>query len=148
MYATKMGAVLAIVTNSFLMSLVWWLAHIARRNIRSNLGYISLIVFWISFEYFHFHWDIEWPWLTLGNGFANQVKLVQWYEFTGVLGGSLWVLVLNLLVFQTLSELLNKTPVKYELLNLIFIFVILVVPIIISRSIYSNYKENRILKIL
>ncbi|HSM46585.1 MAG TPA: hypothetical protein VK872_02115, partial [Draconibacterium sp.] len=87
-HATAAGAVMAIVTNSFLMSLTFWLAHIARRNFKSNLGYIAMVVFWISFEYFHFRWDIQWPWLTLGNGFANNVKIIQWYEFTGVLGGS------------------------------------------------------------
>ncbi len=144
MHATKLGAALAIIANSFIMSLIWWLAHTARRNLRSNLGYIALAVFWISFEYFHYHWDVEWPWLTLGNGFANQVKMIQWYEFTGTLGGSLWVLILNIILFQTLSELLlNKSPVKSEIVNLISIFLLLIVPVIISRTMYSNYKEEQ-----
>ena len=78
------------------MSLVWWLAHFARRNLRHTLGYIALVGFWISFEYIHFHWDIEWPWLTLGNGFSNNIKMIQWYEYTGVFGGTLWVLIMNI----------------------------------------------------
>ena len=99
-YATVIGAILAIVANSVLMSLIWWLAHLARRIFKAGLGYLALVVFWISFEYFHFHWDIEWPWLTLGNGFANNVKIIQWFEFTGYLGGSLWVLLMNVLIFR------------------------------------------------
>ena len=108
MHATILGAVLAIVANSFFMSLIWWLAHAARRRFKSYLGYIALIVFWISFEYFHYHWDIEWPWLQLGNGFANNVKLIQWYEFTGAFGGTLWVLTINVLIFKTLEQIRNR----------------------------------------
>ena len=48
-HATFVGAVMAVFVNSFLMSLVWWLAHAARRNFKSNLAYLALIVFWISF---------------------------------------------------------------------------------------------------
>ena len=51
-------------------------------------------------EYLHLNWDLSWPWLTLGNGFANSPNLVQWYEFTGFLGGSLWVLLMNFLLFR------------------------------------------------
>ena len=79
-YATVVGALLAILANSFLMSVALWLGHLATRRFKPNLAYISLIMFWLSFEYFHYHWDIEWPWLTLGNGFANNIKIVQWYE--------------------------------------------------------------------
>ena len=111
-HATAEGAIMANVTNSFLMSLVFWLAHVARRNFKSNLGYIAFIVFWISFEFFHFHWDIEWPWLTLGNGFANNVKIIQWYEFTGYLGGTLWVLIMNILIFKLGLNWLKKLPFR------------------------------------
>jgi len=143
MHATILGAVMAILANSFFMSLVFWLAHTARRRLRSNLGYISLVVFWISFEFIHYHWDIEWPWLTLGNGFANQVKMVQWYEYTGVFGGSLWVLVLNILLFRVLIAVLNKSPLKNEFLKPIFISILLILPIVISQIIYSKYAEKK-----
>ncbi len=142
MHATIIGAALAIVANSFLMSLVFLLSHGARRRLQNNLGYIALIVFWISFEFVHYHWDVEWPWLTLGNGFANQIKMIQWYEFTGVLGGSLWVLIVNILLFKLLVEYLNKTPLKYLRLNVISVILILAIPIVFSIMAYSNYVEK------
>ena len=98
MYATLTGAVLVTFLNAAFMATIWWLFHLMKRRFRL-LGDLSLIVFWISFEYLHYNWEIQWPWLTLGNGFANQAKLVQWYEYTGVLGGSLWILTVNLLFF-------------------------------------------------
>lgn len=141
-HATAAGAAMAIVTNSFLMSLVWWLAHAARRNFRANLGYIALICFWISFEYFHFHWDIEWPWLTLGNGFANNHKMVQWYEFTGTLGGTLWVLTLNILLFRIIKNFVAKAPLHIKSYPIAGSLILLLVPIAISFSIYYFYEEK------
>ncbi|HPE76593.1 MAG TPA: apolipoprotein N-acyltransferase [Draconibacterium sp.] len=142
MHATLAGAVMAIVTNSFLMSLTFWLAHIARRNFKSSLGYIALVVFWISFEYFHFHWDIEWPWLTLGNGFANNIKIIQWYEFTGYLGGSLWVLVINIVLFQILRNLLEKKPVTKSVYPVSVFIILLVLPVSFSVKRYNSYVEK------
>jgi len=141
-HATAAGAAMAIVTNSFLMSLTFWLAHIARRNFRSNLGTISMVVFWISFEYFHFHWDIEWPWLTLGNGFANNVKIVQWYEYTGTLGGTLWVLVMNILIFKLIINWLQTRTFKGSVYQLSAFTVLLIVPITFSLITYFSYVEK------
>ena len=56
------------------------------------------------FEYLHFNWDLFWPWLALGNGFSSSPALVQWFEYTGVLGGSLWVLTANVLAFNSLHS--------------------------------------------
>ena len=54
-------------------------------------------------EYLHLNWDLSWPWLTLGNAFANAPNTVQWYEFTGFLG-SFWVLIMNILLFEFLQS--------------------------------------------
>ena len=88
--ASAGGAVMAIVANALLMALVFTAFYKVKK--RTNSGYLSLICFWIAFEYLHLNWDLSWPWLTLGNVFSINYKWVQWYEYTGVLGGSLWVL--------------------------------------------------------
>ena len=49
------------------------------------------------------HWDLTFPWLTLGNVFAKNVGWIQWYEYTGVFGGSLWVLMVNILWLQSIK---------------------------------------------
>ena len=141
-YASLVGAILAIVANALVMSMIWWLAHLARRNFKPNLGYIAIVVFWISFEYFHFHWDMEWPWLTLGNGFANNIKLVQWFEFTGFLGGSFWSLLMNVLIFRLIILLLTNADLKYKIYQSLIISFFLFIPIFISLFIYYNYEEK------
>ena len=64
MHASFFGAVVAVFVNSLLMSLVWWLAHKVRSMLPQRLGYLALATFYLSFEYFHYHWQIEWPWLS------------------------------------------------------------------------------------
>lgn len=142
MHASFVGAVTAICLNSFFMGLVWWLGHSARRRLSCNLGYIALVAFYLSFEFAHYHWDIEWPWLTLGNGFANNVKIIQWYEFTGAFGGSLWVLVVNILLFKILKHLVKKGCFKQLVTGCVSLGIIVLVPVGISFAMYYCYSET------
>jgi apolipoprotein N-acyltransferase len=141
-HATPVGAAIAILLNAFFMALAWWIAHIARRRFTGSLGYIALVVFYLSFELCHYHWDIEWPWLTLGNGFANNIKMVQWYEYTGVFGGSLWILVANVILFRLLKQLVEKARGRFFYFSAGGFALLILVPIILSLPMYWNYKEK------
>ena len=141
MNATIVGALLAIIVNAAFMATVWWLFHLIKRHFSFKLGHLSLVVLWISFEYLHFNWQIEWPWLTLGNGFSNQVKLVQWYEYTGVLGGSMWTLLVNLLFFRLYGSIPEK-GVARSAGRITFLFLMIFVPVWISFRIYNHYRET------
>ena len=99
--STGPGAAAAIMANSLLMCLPWLGFRWVRRSCGDAFGYLSLLVFWLSFEYLHLHnWGLSWPWLTLGNVFATHTGWVQWYEYTGTSGGGLWILAANILLFQ------------------------------------------------
>ena len=89
----------AVVVNSLLMCVPWLLFHWTSRR-SPRVSYLALIACWIAFEHFHYNWSLNWPWLTLGNGFAQFPALVQWYEWTGVLGGSAWILAVNWLTLR------------------------------------------------
>jgi apolipoprotein N-acyltransferase len=71
-------------------------------------GYFALIVFWTYWEYFYLNAEISWPWLNLGNAFANDTGIIQWYEYTGTLGGTVWVLVSNVLLFGIIKHLITE----------------------------------------
>ena len=99
--ASEPGAVGAILANSLLMCLPWLGFHFVKKSMGETIGYLSLVVFWLSFEYLHLQdWGLSWPWLTLGNVFATHPGWVQWYEYTGTSGGGCWVLAVNILLFQ------------------------------------------------
>ena len=133
------GALMAIIANSVIMSVVFYLYHFVKVKKGSNYGYIALVAFWMTFEYIHLRWDITWPWLSLGNVFANQIEIIQWYEYTGVFGGTLWVLVINIFLFQLLQNKTNNLPIKPLLTK---VLLILIIPIMISILIYATYKEQ------
>jgi apolipoprotein N-acyltransferase len=102
--ATPFGMAGAFIGNSAQMLLVVWLFHVIKKRAGSAVGYAAFVALWLAWEWFYFDAEITWPWLTLGNGFAKDIKLVQWYELTGALGGSLWALLCNLLVFFILQK--------------------------------------------
>jgi apolipoprotein N-acyltransferase len=128
----------AIVINSFLMELVVVLSLFIGKNNRFTKNF-AFIVSWLAFEYIHHIWFFTWPWLTLGNTFSIQPIFVQWYKFTGVLGGSVWILVANLCFYKQLE---NKR------VNIITTVVVLL-PIAISTTLYFDNdslatRRNRI----
>ncbi|NNC83264.1 MAG: hypothetical protein HKN79_06780, partial [Flavobacteriales bacterium] len=97
------AAGLTYVLNSAFMAIVFWLFHLTRRNVGGVAGYAALVLYWMSFEYIHMQWSINWPWLNLGNVFAQDVQYVQWYEHTGSPGGTLWILLVNLTLFTAIK---------------------------------------------
>lgn len=133
------GAMMAIIANSILMAAVLYFFHFVKVRKGSNYGYMALIAFWMTFEYIHLRWDITWPWLSLGNVFANEIEIIQWYEYTGVFGGTLWVLIVNILLFQILQKKAEGIEVKQLAIGVISI---LTFPVLISLLIFSTYKEK------
>ncbi|TVT40307.1 apolipoprotein N-acyltransferase [Hymenobacter setariae] len=103
-YSTLGGGIAAVVLNAALMCLPLMAFRRTKERLGSLIGYLSLPIYWIAFEQLHLHWDLTWPWLTLGNGFASVPGWVQWYEYTGFLGGSVWVWVVNILLFFALEK--------------------------------------------
>lgn len=140
--ASIVGALFAIVVNATLMAVVFWLYYIVKQRKGDVFGFTFLIVLWISFEFLHFKWDLSWPWLTLGNAFANDVQLIQWYEYTGVFGGSLWVLVINILIWRMLNQYIRE-PQKSTILQPIIIVLVVVVPVVYSLFRYNYYIEEK-----
>ena len=134
----------AVLLNSSLMALVFHFFHYTRKKIGSKEGYIGLVLYWVAFEYLHFHWELTWPWMTLGNGFANTVHWVQWYEYTGVFGGSIWILIVNITIYKILDKAINdQISIKENRLKISSFLLILLVPIFCSMYIYSNYEEKK-----
>lgn len=132
---------LANLANAGLMASVFSLAHKIRHRFPPPGNIWLFPVFWISFEFLHHDWDLTWPWLTLGNAFATLTEWVQWYEYTGVFGGSLWVWAVNILFFRwTQARLAGQ---KKELIrNMLSIVAVLTIPVLLSLSILKTYKSK------
>ena len=140
--STDFGAILAWVLNALMMSFAMYLFHFTRRAVRSRLNIYTLIFFWISYEYFHHNWDGTWPWLSLGNGFADWYKWIQWYEFTGIFGGTFWILLVNIILFHVFTKFRNKEKVRNIIPLLTLALLLIVLPVLQSHRLYSNYREK------
>ena len=134
-YATLTGMLFAIIVNSILMSLIVLASISIWKKLSYKLSIIFFISLWICFEKFHLNWDFSWPWLNLGNVFSENIKIIQWYEYTGVFGGSLWVLISNFVSYNLLKKLINNENFKSDT---IYLSAIILIPIIVSRIIYTN----------
>lgn len=98
--ATPVGPVAATLASTTLNMLAFMLFHTVSKKAPKALAYTLLAAGWITTEYWYTVGAFSWPWLILGNGFSHDVWAVQWYEYTGVFGGSLWVLLCNILLFE------------------------------------------------
>ena len=143
--ATVGGGLFAIFANAFQMSLIFGLFRFSRRRFSGSLPYIFLMVTWIAWEHFYFDAEISWPWLVLGNSFARTTWAVQWYEYTGALGGSLWVWMCNLGIFGLLVSLSDGRwggwNIKAKSAAVAALAIILISPFIISSSVGSRYED-------
>lgn len=92
----------AMLANSVLMCLPWLAMYWTSRR-SPGISVLAFAACWVAFEHFHYNWGLNWPWLTLGNGLANWPSVIQWYEVTGVLGGSVWILAGNYFAYTILS---------------------------------------------
>ena len=143
---TAFGTIGMIVLNSLFMTCVFWAYHFVKTRLYDNKkGYYLLIIFVLAFEYLHLHWQINWPWLNLGNVFSHYHTWVQWYEFTGIAGGTVWVLLANILIYKFLTasfrakrSVVEKSPSLYSILILCILFI----PLIISKIQYACYNEK------
>lgn len=152
--AALIGAVAGIMANTLLMATAFYLFHVVKKRSGERTALIALVSLWMGMEYLNLNWDLDFPWLILGNAFANTPVLVQWYSFTGVFGGSLWVLVLNILLFQGIKNLLlrrQQTEADERKLlgwrafrSLFRAGILFLVPAIWSWSAYSSYQPQGI----
>ena len=133
--ATPIGPIAATVFSTWWSLAAFMLYHIISKHAPKGLAYIFFIVAWISGEYLYIEAPaLSFPWLVLGNGFSNDTWAVQWYEWTGVLGGSLWVLTVNALAVQSLLTMRKRAWVITTLA--------LVAPMAASLVLYSPEREK------
>lgn len=140
--ATVAGAILAMLMPAVLMAGVMVLVFVVFKRMGRRIGYMVFVAFWIAYEYLLMHNDLSWPWMILGNSFAFNIKLIQWYEYLGHFGGSLWILLANLLVYEIYRsyklEKSKRIVIKYSASLACLIFV----PMAFSMVKYYTYAEE------
>ncbi len=149
-FASAAGMAMAVILNSLLMAVVFWLYHKTAFHLGEYKALYALAFYWLGFEWIHYRWELSWPWLSFGNVFAGTESVIQWYEYTGVLGGSLWVVSINIFIFSLIKRILyQKQTLKQNTGFIVFIILTLIIPVIISLNItVPDISKNRSVEVV
>jgi len=146
-FVSPVGAIAALLLNALQMAAVFAIYRAGSRIIRARvknpltadaLSLFFFIVTWLTWEHLYFDVEFSWPWLCLGNAFATTTRLVQWYEITGTVGGSFWILLCNALLYLLLTSRQRSGRLGYGIAAATVIFL----PILCSEIRYATYKET------
>ncbi len=140
-FSTPFGGAFAIIVNSLLMALVFLIYHIVAKRTGFSAAASFLVSIWMVFEKVHLNWDFSWPWLNLGNGFSEYISWVQWYEYTGTFGGTLWVWLVNIAVFKMILQYHEFKEKALIYRGLLKVFLLIAIPLSISFVLYYNYEK-------
>ncbi len=131
--ATPIGPIAATIISTFWSIVPFMLFHYVSKRSSKALSYTILVAAWVAAEKIYTDAEVlSFPWLTLGNGFSGEVWAVQWYEWTGVMGGSAWVLIANILIFEALRSRSAKSCVGAV--------VAVLLPVVVSLGLYVAHK--------
>jgi apolipoprotein N-acyltransferase len=100
------------------------------------LSYTVFVSAWMTGEWIYNTNQASFPWLAVGNGFAHDTWAVQWYEWTGAYGGTLWVLVTSILIYEFLIVRTHR-----RVKNWLAPALAVAIPIAVSLIVYATYDE-------
>ena len=92
------------------------------------------ILAWLCTEVFWNNINIGNPFLLIGTPLSYCPFIIQWYQYTGPWGGSLWILAICYILFYTV--------IKRKLHLSIFIGII-IIPITISACMFADATKNK-----
>lgn len=137
------NAIMVSIINSLLIASFLFIPHILKRKGKQKLGHLAFVCFWVSLELLHVSWDFAFPLFSLGNAFGMFPSLIQWYEWTGVMGGSIWILAVNILLFECVKKILQEKKINKNLrANILTFSLVVLVPLLFSIIRFVSYNEK------
>lgn len=138
--AQWLGAIFIMLANALLQALVFW--SISRVRVHLNIPLVfPFLIIWMGYEHFHESWDLAWPWLNLGNALVTAPKLIQWVEYTGLRGGTLWIILINVAIFN-LWDTYRKRGLKSAFPMGVATVLLILIPVLISCHMFNNFSEE------
>lgn len=134
------AGIFANFVNAFLMTIPLLGYHWLRHSGRGQFRWAGLVSFWMMFEMLHLHWELTWPFLSLGNALAQYPSWAQWYEYTGMLGGTVWILAGNTFLYGPVKAWLatRKTVPSWWIIPILWI----AIPLLVSVKMYHDWQPD------
>jgi len=128
----------AFAINFIGMTAVAYFSHISWRIGKNTSGYFGFIFYWIAFEYLMHSYLPQFAQPTLGELLAIEPQFLGWYIETGTMGGTLWLLIANLLAFKFFQGDLSNSDQKQKKLYGILFILSNAIPFIIAYLYYAD----------
>jgi apolipoprotein N-acyltransferase len=134
--ATIGGGIAAVLAKAVVMSLMLFPFILLIRTTHYKASIFQVFVLtaaWIFAEGIDLYWDLSYPWLWIGNAWAEVPILYQYISFTGIFGLSAWVVFTALFLHKWLF--LSPKVAEQNKSATVFISIVLM-PVICSISMY------------
>lgn len=102
-------------------------------------AFVYLACAWLAAEFVQEYFELGSPFFNLGHSLSATPQLIQWYSLTGSAGGTLWVLLVNVLSFQLLIRFKQRLHLKKQMAVLLLVVLI---PLVASLGIYHSFSEQ------
>ena len=139
-----LAVIFPVLLTSLLYSTIFQFYHLYKKAQGTYFGLVFFVAIWMVFEKINLSWELSWPWLNLGNAFADYPKLIQWYDTLGATGGSFWILIINVYAFYTIRIWEAGRKQKSLIINSSVLIAFIGLPMIISAMKYQNFDEKPI----
>ncbi len=117
--------------------------------VKNHSGYeraiVALPFIWVAYEYSHTLSEWSFPWITLGNSQSYALARLQFIEYTGVIGLSFWILILNVLGYYLCKSVLRDGVTFRSRPNVMLtgiLLLIYVMPTVWGRIILSSAETE------
>lgn len=112
--------------------------RVIRKSMKYSIAFLSLILFGLSIDFLNLNVDQIDNNVVLAYSFANVSNWIQWYGYTGLLGGTFWIMVVNLLCFMAffLGNPIENNVWRWR--TMVLILIALILPILISNQIIQQ----------
>jgi apolipoprotein N-acyltransferase len=117
---------------------VMWLTSLAWRLGKATSGYFGFLFFWLGFEYTLLRYFPDFAPPSLGALMAKGGINAAWYVETGILGGTLWVLLVNLLVYTAFRRDGRWSFSTPRFFYLVLALLLAIAPVLLAEYLYSD----------
>jgi apolipoprotein N-acyltransferase len=117
---------------------IMWLTSLAWRLGKASSGYFGMLFFWLGMEHVLLQYFPTVSPPSLGALMAVGQVSVGWYMQTGILGGSLWVILVNLLVYAGCRRNGQWSFSAPRFFYLVLALVVVSVPIYLANAYFNG----------
>lgn len=135
---------IAIFLESFSLAFAMTLLSFFRKRTNNFLIGLFFISAFLFVEYINQNWMAGTPYFVLGNGYGMHPWLIQFYEFSGVEGGTFLTLLINVLIWVSWDSWKEKHSLKRLVLALAICFLPFLISPILNHGISQNDKSIKV----